>query len=926
MQTAVNRIKQTKHKNRLFNYLLMAMLFVSSGMALVALNQPQTTYANDMEYRYVTVTDDDVDENGPVCPSNIYGREGSDSVLAIVGTSPQGATRYWCLDRENNFVFLNRDGSSIRVSSEEGQAPDFANGSLITPVGPGTNIPIDDTEVAERYTDGEEVDPGLIESEEVRRCRELTGIWDSEAQECLLPEFMLEIPEEEEPNVCEYTNVLSIVWILCPMLRGADWIIDYLDRALNNFLAMPTGYFQGEAGDALQQAWSRFRNIGFALLIPIFLIMIISTALGFEFISAYTLKKAMPKMVFAVIFMAISYPLLVEFIFIVNEIGAGVAGIIYFAFGADATITLVELMPRDDAMGWGILMNVFMLAFGLGAAWLFGIIVPLVLFGLVFLLGILAVVILLAAREMLIILLLVLAPIAIIAWIFPASNKLWNVWKDSFFKLVLLYPLIMLLVAGGRSFAQITSAASFDPASESSYTIALILILVAYVGPFFFIPSAMKMGGAAFGVLAGSVLNKLKGAQRTLGGVRKASTRKKAAQRGQEIKTGRIFKEAKEGSLRDKTNRAAAITTAFSQGYGINPRRRLSQAKSKASKSDFDRSIEAVQKDQDVSALVDRRENVEALKRYGEAGGGRAGLAAAKEYLSSEEGGGISGTNLSDRAEAVAAAGRSLGLRNIGKTTSIMQSGTGNGYEDGPEEMVRSINEAFGEDRMGAVRAILLARGLSERKGRLDLAGGGNTTAKELLEADYQAMREGKATPQEAVNKFYNTTSEQLRPDQMARAEGVSINNILDGGLRKQVVDTLSGGSEIEKARQAAKILTTHDLLPYAAPEAAEAWGNFLAERHTINDKEQTMREHLEEMKQSTYYKDLQDEFGSAGFMGVSEEGSAEYNEAQREAIRARELEEREQQQSGQDQANQQPPPSRQGPRQGGDDDGTTEL
>jgi hypothetical protein len=689
-------------------------------------------------------------------------------------------------------------------------------------------------------------------------------------------------------GTCEDTENLEFNWFWCPMLRVADRTLNFLEGTLNNFLAMPTGYFQGEAGDALQQAWSRFRNIGFALLIPIFLIMIISTALGFEFISAYTLKKAMPKMVFAVIFMAISYPLLVEFIFIVNEIGAGVAGIIYFAFGADSAITLAELVKLDtipDVPGNGVFEGLFFAVTVIGVISLLGILMPLLLFGLAMLLGFLTIVILLAAREMLIILLLVLAPIAIIAWIFPASNKLWNVWKDSFFKLVLLYPLIMLLVAGGRSFAQIASATRFDPAVESSFMIGLMLILTGYIAPFFFIPSAMKMGGAAFGAVSGVALNKMRGSQGTLKKMRGNAYKKKLGQRGEQIKKEGIFREAPKGSLRSGVNKATKGAIAFGAGYGVNPARRIRQTRAQLSKSAQANIDEALEKNEDVKAISANEEKATAAREYAKAGGGSKGRKAIKEYLRDNLK--LEGAELTKQTEAVMDAVKGIGTADeVAKAAPVMMVGTKTAYAkgtDGAIEMLGDLKSAYGDDDLNGHRALMTIRGLAERANRPELALGGASSAIKAYKAiDFRdkrnadgtyVMEDGKRVKEaylrpDDLNELDKNIRSETKVDEIVQARKAGIQSWIYGtgaakfakeedmpiknGKRRRVDfngndlggmrgELLTNAAKMMQnprdreartnyAQSAAKLMTAYERLPGTSPEKAQVFAELFGE------------------------------------------------------------------------------------------------
>jgi hypothetical protein len=58
-------------------------------------------------------------------------------------------------------------------------------------------------------------------------------------------------------------------------------------------------------------------------------------------------------------------------------------------------------------------------------------------------------------REVLIVTIIVVAPLAILAWVFPGNDKIWALWKTTFIAMLMMYPLISLLIASGKFVASI---------------------------------------------------------------------------------------------------------------------------------------------------------------------------------------------------------------------------------------------------------------------------------------------------------------------------------------------------------------------------------------------------------------------------------------------------------------------------------------
>ena len=87
-----------------------------------------------------------------------------------------------------------------------------------------------------------------------------------------------------------------------------------------------------DTGKAYYKAWNSFRVLGIAIIVIAGLIMVISTALGFEFFDAYTIKKVLPRILVAIIGISLSWWLLEWLAELTNDLGVGVRSLIYFPF------------------------------------------------------------------------------------------------------------------------------------------------------------------------------------------------------------------------------------------------------------------------------------------------------------------------------------------------------------------------------------------------------------------------------------------------------------------------------------------------------------------------------------------------------------------------------------------------------------------
>lgn len=358
---------------------------------------------------------------------------------------------------------------------------------------------------------------------------------------------------DEEPS-CE-SGGGELSFLLCPALRLTSSFIAFVDEKLNELLKLPSSYYENRE---VELAWSRMRNIAYAILIPVMLIMILATALGFDFVSAYTFKKAMPRLAVAVLFIALSLEITQFLVILTNDVGQGILGLITSAFNGAEDITLASLFDPNGATG-----GLFTGGAIIGSVIVVGGLIPVLLLfllsaGLSLLIALLA----LAFRQMLLVSFMIIAPLAILAWIFPGNDKLWKLWWNAFSKLLILFPLIMFLIGAGRGFASMVQSSGPDD------FLATVLKLSAYVLPYFFIPAMFKFAGGIFATITGMTNDRSKGVFDRLRNARKKSA-EGALHRARDMN---YFKGASEKGLRAGLNKAITGATLLPES-GLRPKR-----------------------------------------------------------------------------------------------------------------------------------------------------------------------------------------------------------------------------------------------------------------------------------------------------------------------------------------------------------------
>src|SRR5690606_17064935 len=94
-------------------------------------------------------------------------------------------------------------------------------------------------------------------------------------------------------------------------------------------------------------------------------------------------------------------------------------------------------------------------------------------------------------RQVIIMLLVVTAPVAIVCWILPNTEKVWKMWWDFFSKALIVFPIIALFIAGGRVIAELAMMQG-SQAGENDL-LATTIAFIAYFGPYFALPAAFRM-------------------------------------------------------------------------------------------------------------------------------------------------------------------------------------------------------------------------------------------------------------------------------------------------------------------------------------------------------------------------------------------------------------------------------------------------
>ncbi|HSX27996.1 MAG TPA: hypothetical protein VLF60_00925 [Candidatus Saccharimonadales bacterium] len=257
-------------------------------------------------------------------------------------------------------------------------------------------------------------------------------------------------------------------WVFCPLLDIANSAINgiygFVLARMDFSLFAPAA--SGDAGisgldqasyDKVHGSWVFVSRLADVLLAVLFIGMVIGQSLSqSNLFSAYTVKRMLPRIVIAFVLINISWYLVTFAIEIGNIVGGGAHDIILAPFsGSQAAKFVAPNNITSNIVGAGILGSL------LPAVWLLfkipqiGTYILYLLFP-IFVTVATALVVGMAfiiLRQGILILCAVFAPVAIVLWILPGTEKYFHQWRELLTSMILFYPVFQAVVAIGALLA-----------------------------------------------------------------------------------------------------------------------------------------------------------------------------------------------------------------------------------------------------------------------------------------------------------------------------------------------------------------------------------------------------------------------------------------------------------------------------------------
>jgi hypothetical protein len=298
----------------------------------------------------------------------------------------------------------------------------------------------------------------------------------------------------DDTSACVAHSHTSLEWLFCPLITAISKGADQLNNAVESQLDFSTDNFLPDSGDNIgaYRAWSVIKDLATSLLIIILLVMVFSQAAGSGIFEAYTIRKILPRLVIAVIAMQLSWQLCIFAIHLANDLGNGLAQLITAPFGGAGNLDLSSLLNHLSGLAAGAtsltLTTAVVSGIFLGTVFLPGAFMIIFSVLITVLVGLASVLF----RNIIIIACVIFAPIALILWVIPnqSTKKYWGMWSSNFTNALLLFPIMVGLIYGGRIFAYVAGGVG------KAGFLDLIMVLVGFFAPYAILPKAFKWGGS----------------------------------------------------------------------------------------------------------------------------------------------------------------------------------------------------------------------------------------------------------------------------------------------------------------------------------------------------------------------------------------------------------------------------------------------
>ncbi len=292
-------------------------------------------------------------------------------------------------------------------------------------------------------------------------------------------------------------------WLVCGLIKLVSDMVQGIGNLIENYLAVPTLNINGTTDNPVRDTWANFRNVANVFFVIIFFVIIFAQLFSLE---AYTVKKMLPRLAAAAILVQFSFIISAFMVDVFNVIGAGIGQLITSLSPGTIQPTNFDLgsSGSQTVFGVGIFIAVGIIGkfagglISIAGSLIVGTILPFILLALAIFVAVLAT---LLFRQIFIVLLAIISPLAFLAWVLPNTESLFKRWGSTFIRLLAMYPIIVAGFAGSTAIgAAIAPTLNYK---DSNTFISAIVLLIIVLAPLAIIPFSFKFAGGAISAVNG---------------------------------------------------------------------------------------------------------------------------------------------------------------------------------------------------------------------------------------------------------------------------------------------------------------------------------------------------------------------------------------------------------------------------------------
>ncbi len=238
--------------------------------------------------------------------------------------------------------------------------------------------------------------------------------------------------------------------------------------------------------DPVRTHWGNFLSIANIILIIAFLVVIYSTATSTGGLSNYDVKKLLPRIIIFAIAINLSFYICMALVDLSTILGKGAFGLL---MGGSAGAPPQLINSAKKTAGEILIAGVALVAIAA---------VLVILIGAPIIMALLAIVFALVVRGIALMILVIISPIAIALYLFNSQglSKGFTMWRDNYIKLLLVYPLFMLVWGGTRVVSGLVAAGDQNGINA---LFVLLVEAVCLITPALSIMPLFKMSGDIMG-------------------------------------------------------------------------------------------------------------------------------------------------------------------------------------------------------------------------------------------------------------------------------------------------------------------------------------------------------------------------------------------------------------------------------------------